>query len=102
MTGGRISALWELSDDLAITLAVISEDSTDDGTWSSDPALGDFKIIRFFDEYREDKWTNISFTLDADLDFAAFKSVTSIFDRDIKYEWDRMAYHQFASSYFGY
>jgi outer membrane receptor protein involved in Fe transport len=102
LTGGRISALWELSDDLSVTLAVISEDSHDDGTWNSDPALGDFKIVRFFEEYRDDTWTNVAFTVDADLGFAAFKSVTSIFDRDIKYEWDRMAYHQFAAGYWPY
>jgi outer membrane receptor protein involved in Fe transport len=102
LTGGRISALWELTDDLSVLLSVISEDSHDDGTWSSDPALGDNKIIRFFDEYRDDRWTNVAFNIDADLGFAAFKSVTSIFDRDIKYEWDRMAYHQFAAGYWPY
>jgi outer membrane receptor protein involved in Fe transport len=67
LTGGRISALWELTDDLSVLLSVISEDSHDDGTWSSDPALGDNKIIRFFDEYRDDRWTNVAFNIDADL-----------------------------------
>jgi iron complex outermembrane receptor protein len=102
LTGGRISVLWELSDDLSVGLSIISEDSHDDGTWSSDPALGDFKIIRFFDEYRDDQWTNYAFNIDADFGFATFKSVTSVFDRDIKYEWDRMAYHQFAAGYWPY
>ena len=102
LTGGRISALWELSDDLKISLSVITEDSSTDGTWNSDPALGDFKIVRFFDEYKDDTWTNFSFTLDADFGFANFLAVTSVFDRDIKYEWDRMAYEQYKDSYFGY
>jgi outer membrane receptor protein involved in Fe transport len=100
LTGGRIAALWELSEDLSMTLAVISEDKSDDGTWASDPALGDFKIARFFDEYRDDKWTNVSLTVNADLGFASFLSATSIFDREIQYEWDRMAYHQFQHAYF--
>ena len=61
------------------------------------------RVIRFFDEYRDDQLDQLSpFTLDADLDFATFKSVTSVFDRDIKYEWDRMAYHQFATGYWPY
>jgi iron complex outermembrane receptor protein len=102
LTGGRISALWEMSDDLSLSFAVISEDSHDDGTWETDPSLDDFETIRFFDEFRDDKWTNYAFTLDADLGFAAFKSVTSIFDRDIKYEWDNMAYEQYKDSYWGY
>jgi outer membrane receptor protein involved in Fe transport len=100
LTGGRVAALWELSEDLNVTLAVISEDKSDDGTWASDPALGDFEIARFFDEYRDDNWTNVSMTINADMGFASFLSATSIFDREIKYEWDRMAYQQHLHGYF--
>ena len=89
LNGGRIAALWELSDDLSASLAIITEDSLSKGTWNSDPYFGDFEIVRFFDEYNEDNWTNIAFTIDADLGFASFLSVTSIFDRHIQYEWDR-------------
>jgi len=102
LTGGRIAALWELSDDLSISLAVITEDKSDDGSWASDPSLGDFEIVRFVDEFRDDRWTNVALTIEADLGFASFISATSIFDRDIKYEWDRMAYHQFQHGYFGH
>lgn len=102
LTGGRIAALWELSDNLSATLAIITEDKSDDGSWLSDPSLGDFEIIRFFDEYRDDKWTNVSLAIEADLGFATFLSATSIFDREIKYEWDNMAYHQWSSAYWTY
>jgi iron complex outermembrane receptor protein len=102
LTGGRISALWELSDNLSVLVSVISEDSKTDGSWSSDPSLGDYKIIKFFDEYNNDSWSNIGISINADLGFASFLSATSIFDRDIKYEWDRMAYFQFQASYYGY
>jgi outer membrane receptor protein involved in Fe transport len=102
LTGGRISALWEISENWSTILTVITEDRSDDGAWESDPVLGDHEIIRFFDEYRDDQWTNVALTIEGDLGFATFISATSIFDRDIKYEWDRMAYHQFASSYWGY
>jgi len=102
LSGGRIAALWELSDDLSASLMIISEDTKDDGTWNVDPSLDEFEIIRFFDEYRDDKWTNYAFTIDADLGSIGFKSITSIFDRDIKYEWDNMAYEQYKDAYFGY
>jgi len=102
LSGGRITALWELSEDLSVTFAVISEDNKSEGTWDSDPALGDFKIARFTNEDRDDKWTNYAFTIDADVGFAAFKSVTSVFDRNIKYTFDNMAYEQYKDSYFGY
>ena len=102
LTGGRIQAMWELSDGLKATLAFISEDSEDNGSWSSDPYYGDYEIVRFFDEYRTDKWNNVAFTVEADLGFASFLSVTSSFDRDIKYEWDRMDYMQWQTAYWAY
>jgi outer membrane receptor protein involved in Fe transport len=102
LTGGRISALWEVSDEVRLSLAVITEDSETSGTWESDPAYGDFEVVRFFDEYKKDKWTNLAFTVEADLGFATFLSVTSSFDRDIAYEWDNMAYEQYKDSYWGY
>lgn len=102
LTGGRITALWNLSDELSVTLAVISESSTADGAWESDPSIGDFEVARFFDEYREDDWTNVGLTIQADLGFAAFTSNTSYFDRKIVYEWDNMYYEQYKDSYYGY
>jgi len=101
LTGGRIAALWEISDKWSATLAVISESGTADGAWESDPSIGDFEVSRFFDEYREDEWTNVGLTIQGDLGFASFTSSTTYFDRTIAYEWDGMYYHQFLTSYWG-
>ncbi len=102
LTGGRISALWEITDDWSATLAIISESSTANGSWESDPSLGDFKVARFFDEFRDDEWTSYGLTINGDLGFAALTSNTSYFDRKIAYQWDNMYYEQWKDSYFGY
>jgi len=102
LTGGRISALWNMTDNWDATLAVISESSEADGLWGSDPSLGDFEVSRFFDEYRDDKWTNVGLTIKGDLGFAEFTSNTTYFDRKIVYEWDAMYYFQYRAGYWGY
>ncbi|MFV1998713.1 MAG: TonB-dependent receptor, partial [Acidiferrobacterales bacterium] len=102
LTGGRISALWEITDNWSATLAIISESSKNDGAWESDPSLGDFKVARFFDEFRDDEWTSYGLTLQGDLGFAALTSNTAYFDRKITYEWDNMYYEQWKDSFYGY
>ena len=71
-----------------------------DGNWESDPALGDYKITRFFDEFRDDKWLQYSLNFKGNLGFAELSVTGSYFDRDIKYEWDNMAYDQWRSTYY--
>ena len=102
LTGGRISALWEMNDKWSATLAVISESGKSDGAWESDPSLGDFKVARFFDEFRDDEWTSYGLTIEGDLGFASLVSNTSYFDRKITYEWDNMYYEQWKDSFYGY
>jgi len=102
LTGGRISALWNITDKWSATLAIISESSKNNGAWESDPSLGDFKVARFFDEFRDDEWTSYGLTIQGDLGFAALTSNTSFFDRKITYEWDNMYYEQWKDSFYGY
>ncbi|MGH8195637.1 MAG: TonB-dependent receptor, partial [Woeseiaceae bacterium] len=71
------------------------------GTWESDPALGDYKITRFFDEYREDDWYQTAMTVTGDLGFAELSFTAADFSRDINYEWDNMMYEQWRTAYYG-
>ncbi|MCJ7556111.1 MAG: TonB-dependent receptor [Gammaproteobacteria bacterium] len=100
ITGGRIAALWVISDDWQADIGLISQDSKARGSWESDPYLGDYKITRFFDEWRDDKWWQTAATFRGDLGFAEFTSTTSYFERDSSYEWDNMAYNQWLTSYY--
>ena len=99
--GGRIAVLWNLTDDWEVLAGFIAQNSTAEGTWESDPAIGDYKVTRFFDEYREDDWYQSSLTLTGDLDFAEFAFTAADFSRDIDYEWDNMAYENWRTAYYG-
>ncbi|HNP37308.1 MAG TPA: TonB-dependent receptor [Woeseiaceae bacterium] len=101
MSGGRLAALWNISENWSADINYILQNSTADGTWESDPFLGDFKITRFFEEYRDDDWWQAAATFKGDLGFAEFVSTTSYFERDSSYEWDNMYYNQWQTSYYG-
>ena len=51
-TGGRVAARWTISPQWESSLSFIMQTSEAVGGWETDPALGDNKITRFFDEYR--------------------------------------------------
>jgi iron complex outermembrane receptor protein len=101
ISGGRIAGLWKINDDWETDFGVILQKSEAEGTWETDPYLGDYKITRFFDEWRDDKWWQTSVTVRGDLGFAEFVSTTSYFERDSAYEWDNMQYNQWQTSYYG-
>ncbi|MDH5311921.1 MAG: TonB-dependent receptor, partial [Gammaproteobacteria bacterium] len=94
-------ALWNISDNWNADIGFILQNSKATGTWETDPFLGDYKITRFFEEYRNDDWWQGSITFTGDLGFAEFVSTTSYFERDSSYEWDNMEYNQWQTSYYG-
>ena len=99
--GGRLAARWQISPNWETTLSLIGQASRANGAWESDPALGDYKITRFFDEYRKDDWYQTSLNVKGDLGFADLSLTASHFDRKIKYEWDNANYSQWRSAYYG-
>ena len=99
--GGRIAASWDVSDRWNLLAAVIAQKSGANGSWESDPSLGDYKITKFFDEYRDDDWYQTALTITGDLGFAELSATTAAFDRKIVYEWDNMLYEQYKDAYFG-
>ena len=101
VNGGRLVALWTVNDDWDVLASFILQNSTAHGTWESDPELGDYKITRFFDEYREDDWYQSALTVTGDLGFAELSFTAADFNRDINYEWDNMMYEQWRTAYYG-
>ena len=90
-SGGRLSALWNVSDDWNVELMYMNQSQTAKGDWKSDPnrdGVGELEIVRFHKDVREDDWWLGAMTVTGDLGFAEFKSVTSVLDREIFYEFD--------------
>jgi len=101
VNGGRLQALWTVSDDWDVLASFILQNSKATGTWEADPVLGEYKITRFFDEYREDDWYQSALTVTGDLGFAELSFTAADFSRDINYEWDNMMYEQWRTAYYG-
>jgi len=102
VTGGRVAVLWNISDNWSALLSYVAENSELEGSWDTDPSLGDYKVTRFVDEMRDDDWYSSAFTLKGDLGFADLAATVTHYGRDIVYLWDNHAYSQYKDAYYGY
>jgi len=96
--GGRASAKWFINDDWSIMASTIYQKSEADGRNNYDPTVGDLKTVKFFKDTRDDEWTQGALTVEGRIGNIDVISITSYFDRDIDYVFDRTAY----SAYFNY
>jgi outer membrane receptor protein involved in Fe transport len=97
-TGGRLAALWQISPQWDASLSYITQYSDTNGDWLTDPAIGDYKIVSFFDEYRDDDWYQTSASIRGDLGFAELSATASWFERDIEYQWDNTLYENWRTA----
>ena len=102
VNGGRVALLWDMSDKWSLLFSLIGENTTLNGSWETDPAVGEHKIVRFFDEYRTDDWWSAGVTLSGDMGFASLSTTYTKFDRQIIYVWDNHVYSQWHNSYYGF
>ena len=101
-TGGRLSGLWSINENWNLLGTAIYQRGDTMGTWETDPFLGDQKVTRFYDEWRDDAWYTTALTLKGNLGFAELSLTGSYFDRDIKYQWDNTNYSQWRSYYYSF
>jgi outer membrane receptor protein involved in Fe transport len=99
--GGRFSVLWNITEKWTGEVNLINQWSDADGSWDSDPALGDYKVTRFYDEWRDDNWWQAAITANGDLGFATLTTAVSYFDRESDYAWDNTLYEQWKTAYYG-
>ncbi len=67
-------------------------------TGSRIPQIGDYKIVSFFDEFRDDDWYQTSASIKGDLGFAELTATASWFERDIEYQWDNTIYENWRTA----
>jgi iron complex outermembrane receptor protein len=91
-TGGRISALIEFNDDWSLQAGVIEQQVESDGTFYSDPNLGDYEIRRYQDEFIEDEFSNFSLTLEGRIGALEVLYAGAYTDRDLEQKVDYSDY----------
>ena len=99
--GGRVAARWQINPQWEASLSLVTQYGKSKGDWLTDPEIGDYKIVSFFDEHREDEWYQASTSIKGDLGFAELSLTASYFDRDIFYEWDNTLYENWRTAYYG-
>lgn len=98
--GGRIHLLWQMNDSWSATLSYHHQ-TTDSGADNYyDPFVGDLQVVRFLDEWREEKFDMGSLKIDGDLGFAQLVAAVSYYERDIRYLNDITTYaHYWSAQY---
>lgn len=97
--GGRLSAKWFVNDDWSVTASGMWQESEANGLNDFDPNVGDLKTVKFFNDTRDDTWWQGALTIEGKFgNGLEFTSITSYFDRELDYVYDRTTY----SAYFNY
>ncbi len=99
-TGGRVAGLWTINEGWNLLATGIYQRGDAMGAWETDPFLGNNKLTRFYDEYRDDWWYTNALTLKGDLGFAELSLTGSYFNRRVNYQWDNTNYAQWRSYYY--
>jgi outer membrane receptor protein involved in Fe transport len=98
--GGRVHLLWQMNDSWAATLSYHHQKTKSGADNYYDPNVGDLKVVRFHDEWTEDKFDMGSLKIEGDLGFAQLVGAVSYYERDIKYLRDITTYaHYWAAQY---
>jgi len=90
--GGRVHLLWEMNDNWAATGSIHYQKSDSGAQAVYDPFVGDLEIVRFHDDWREEKFSMYSLKIEGDLGFAQLVGAVSYYDREIEYMADATTY----------
>jgi outer membrane receptor protein involved in Fe transport len=91
--GGRAALRWLPDDKWSVTAGVVYQDFEGAGNQDHEPfTAGDLNNVRFLDEKREDEWTQVGLTVEAELGFADLVSATTYFTREVFYHLDNTTY----------
>ncbi len=96
--GGRIAATWFINDRWTATASAMHQQMEAHGLNDYDPTVGDLQTVKFFNDTRDDEWTQGALTINGSIGDVDIISITSYFDRKLDYTFDRTTY----SAYFNY
>jgi len=93
--GGRVHLLWEMNDNWAATASIHYQKTDSGASANMDPFVGDLEIVRFHDNWREEKFSMYSLKIEGDLGFAQLVGAVSYYDREIESMADATTYAQY-------
>lgn len=82
--GGRVHLRWEMNDSWAATASYHHQTSDSGAGNYFDPFVGDLQVVRFHDEWREEKFNMGSLKIEGDLGFAQLVAAASYYERKIE------------------
>ncbi len=98
VTGGRVRAKWFVNDEWSVSAGAIVQNTSAGARNDYNPEIGDLQTLKFYRDTRDDDWWQGSLTIEGRIGEIDLISITSFFERDIDYVFDRTAY----SAYFNY
>jgi outer membrane receptor protein involved in Fe transport len=97
--GARVAAKWFINDSWSVTGSYLYQKTESAARNTYDPTVGDLQTVKFFNDSRDDEWSQLSLTIEGEFgDGFEFVSNTGYFDRETFYFDERTVY----SAYFNY
>jgi iron complex outermembrane receptor protein len=97
--GGRVSALWNMSDEWNALGVLMYQESESTGSWATNAALGDFETAVFNDDSQIDEWSSFALTIRGDLGFAEFSNTIAYSDRKRQSQDDISGYEAYHTAW---
>ncbi len=98
--GGRVHLRWEMNEDWAATASYHYQRSESGADSVMDPFVGDLEVVRFHDNWRDEKFNMYSLKIDGDMGFAQLVGAVSYYKRNIELMEDATTYtHYWSATY---
>jgi outer membrane receptor protein involved in Fe transport len=98
IAGGRIAAKWFINDAWSVNAAYLYQETESRGRNTYDPTVGDLQTVKFYEDKRDDKWQQLSLTVEGRIGSFDLVSNTGYFERETFYVDERTTY----AAYFNY
>jgi iron complex outermembrane receptor protein len=97
--GGRLSALWNISEKWNALATLMVQNSESTGSWQTNTALGDYETAVFNDDSQTDKFWSGALTIRGDLGFAEFSNTFAYSDRKRQSQDDITGYEAYHTAW---
>jgi outer membrane receptor protein involved in Fe transport len=97
--GGRLSALWNISEKWNALTTLMYQESKSTGSWQTNSALGDYETAVFNNDSQTDEFWSAALTIRGDLGFAEFSNTLAYSDRKRQSQDDITGYEAYHTAW---